>query len=75
MTIAAKNSLGVFAECPHCHGSIQHGFQICQHCGHAVSAEQQQALRQTLANNFFRYALIAGSFIALSIAAANQWLV
>jgi hypothetical protein len=51
MTIAAKNSLGVFAECPHCHHSIQHGFQSCGHCGHTVSAAEQQALRNTLKKN------------------------
>jgi len=48
MSIAAKHSLGVFAECPHCHRSIQHGFQICGSCGHTVSAAEQQALRDTL---------------------------
>ena len=51
MTIAAKHSLGVFAECPMCHHSIQHGFQVCGHCGHTVSAEQQQALRNLLKKN------------------------
>ena len=74
MTIAAKNSLGVFAACPQCHHAINHGFQVCQSCGHTVSAEQQQALRQTLAKNFLRYILGAGCVITLVIAAANQWL-
>jgi predicted nucleic acid-binding Zn ribbon protein len=51
MTIAAKDSLGVFAECPHCHHSLQHGFQVCTHCGDTVSAEEQQALRNQLKKN------------------------
>jgi uncharacterized paraquat-inducible protein A len=69
MTIAAKNSLGVFAECPHCHHSMQHGFQVCGHCGFTVSAEQQQALRNVLKKN------VAVSFLifvaALSIIFAS----
>lgn len=54
MNIAAKNSLGVFAECPRCHCAIQHGFQICGSCGYTVSAEQQQALRNMLKKNVSR---------------------
>jgi hypothetical protein len=64
MTIAAKNSLGVFAECPHCHHSIQHGFQVCGHCGFTVSAEEQQALRNLLkknvAVNFLVFVVVLG---------------
>ncbi|HSB94922.1 MAG TPA: hypothetical protein VLC91_00625 [Spongiibacteraceae bacterium] len=51
MSIAAKNSLGVFAECPRCHHALQHGFQVCTNCGHTVSAAEQQALRNTLKKN------------------------
>ena len=74
MTIAAKNSLGVFAECPQCHHGITHGFQVCQHCGHRVTAVQQQALRRTLAKNFFRYMMLAGCVMTLVVVAAYQWL-
>lgn len=58
MNIAAKNSLGVFAECPRCHSSIQHGFQVCGSCGYTVSAEDQQALRNSLKKNVSRHFLI-----------------
>ncbi|ARN73953.1 hypothetical protein [Oceanicoccus sagamiensis] len=75
LSIAAKGSYGVFAECPRCHRSIPHGFQICNHCGHGVTADQQQALRQRLATHFFGYLLMAGSMIILVVLAANQWLV
>ncbi len=75
MNIAAEDSLGVFAECPQCHRSIQHGFQVCGHCGHRVTADQQQVLRENLGKHFLRYALVAGGIITLVVAAANQWFV
>jgi methionyl-tRNA synthetase len=62
MNIAAKNSLGVFAECPHCHCAMQHGFQVCGSCGHTVTAEEQQALRNMLKRNVARHFLV---FVAL----------
>jgi methionyl-tRNA synthetase len=65
MNIAAKDSLGVFAECPRCHSSMQHGFQVCSSCGHTVSAEEQQALRNMLKKNVTRHFFIF--VVALSV--------
>lgn len=58
MNIAARDSHGVLAECPQCHSSIAHGFQVCANCGHTVSADQQQALRNTLKRNVSRQFLV-----------------
>lgn len=57
--ILPPRSAGVWLECAECHRAISHGFQVCQHCGHVVSAEEQQRLRTTLRNNVSRYGLIA----------------
>ena len=45
MGIEAKGSFGLYAECPHCHHSMRHGFQVCQECGHTVTAEEQKAMQ------------------------------
>ena len=66
MSIAAKGSSGVFAECPHCHASIMHGFQLCSKCGRAVDAEQQQELRTTLGKNFAIFA-VTSAFCIMSV--------
>lgn len=70
MDIAAKNSLGVFAECPHCHHAMQHGFQVCDHCGHTVSAREQQALRNQLkrhvARHFAMLVLVIGACLMVA---------
>lgn len=72
MNIAAKHSLGVFAECPHCHSSIQHGFQVCASCGHTVSAEEQQALRNLLKRNVVRHFLVFVVAIGAGLAVAYR---
>jgi methionyl-tRNA synthetase len=74
MNIAARNSLGVFAECPHCHSSIQHGFQVCGSCGHTVSAEEQQALRNMLKRNVARHFAILVLAIGATLAVAYRLL-
>ncbi len=74
MTIAAKNSLGVFAECPRCHCAIQHGFQVCGSCGYTVSAAEQQALRNMLKRNVARHFLVFVVLMGIGLAAAYRLL-
>ncbi len=62
MTIEAENSNSVYAECPKCHSTIKHGFQVCSSCGHMVSADEQDALRRGLRNNVIKF------FIATTLA-------
>ena len=73
MSIEAKGSSGVFAECPNCHTFIMHGFQICQKCGHVVSAEQQQALRNSLKKSFASFVIIAVGCISVVLYVAYQY--
>jgi predicted nucleic acid-binding Zn ribbon protein len=73
MSIEAKGSKGVFAECPNCHASISHGFQVCQKCGHTVSAAEQQELRNSLKKNFARFAIIAFCCIAVVLYVTYQY--
>ena len=72
MNIAAKNGLGVFAECPHCHHAMQHGFQVCGTCGHTVSAGEQQALRNLLKRNVARHFLVFVVAIGAGLAVAYR---
>jgi uncharacterized paraquat-inducible protein A len=74
MSIAAKGSSGVFAECPHCHASIRHGFQVCQHCGATVSAQQQSALQRLLAKNVLTFAAVALTVFAGALYVAYQYI-
>lgn len=73
-TIAARNSLGVFAECPHCHASIRHGFQVCGNCGHPVSAQEQQALRNLLKKSVAIHFTIFVVALAIGLAVFNRFL-
>ncbi len=59
MNISAKESRGVFAECPKCHSFISHGFQVCQTCGYAVSAKEQAGLQKLLAKNILLFSALA----------------
>ena len=74
MNIAAKNSLGVFAECPRCHCAIQHGFQVCGSCGHTVSAQEQQALRNRLKRNVAVHFMVFVVSLAVGLAVFNRLL-
>jgi len=65
MGIEAKGSFGLYAECPHCHHSIRHGFQVCQECGHTVTAEQQKAMQILWLKNLAKFGLI--SFILFAV--------
>ena len=67
-SVAAEHSAGVWAECPQCHASICHGFQVCQSCGHVLAADEQQLLRSTLRKHVGRFVLLAGA-----LAAALMW--
>ncbi|MGR6874107.1 hypothetical protein ACU6U9_17775 [Pseudomonas sp. HK3] len=71
MTIKSKDDMGVCAECPNCHAVIMHGFQVCQECGHLVSAEDQQTLKDSLKNNVVSFMIVAVFCIALIIYVAN----
>ncbi len=73
MSIEAKGRSGVYAECPSCHSSIMHGFQICQKCGHAVSSDEQQELRNSLKNNFTIFVIIATGCIAAVLFLTYQY--
>jgi uncharacterized protein (DUF983 family) len=59
MSIAAKESAGIFAECPKCHSSIGHGFQVCQSCGYTVSAKEQVGLQKLLAKNVVLFCVVS----------------
>lgn len=65
MTIEAKNSNSVYAECPECHSTIKHGFQVCSSCGHMVSADEQDDLRRALRNNVIKF--FTATILALSM--------
>lgn len=71
--ISAKNSLGVFAECPHCHSPIQHGFQICGDCGHPVSAAEQQMLRNLLKKSVAIHFTIFVVAMAIGLSVFNRF--
>ncbi|MDZ7928320.1 MAG: hypothetical protein U5L46_15260 [Agrobacterium sp.] len=66
MGIEAKGSSGTYAECPECHHVINHGFQVCQSCGHTVSAEEQSAMQKLLIANVFRFAFVTTIVFALA---------
>lgn len=72
--IAAKGSQGSFAVCPRCQHNIAHGFQICQHCGHSVTADQQRALQKTLRNHMLRAFVVGLVIIAAVYGLAAFWL-
>lgn len=59
MNIAAKGSAGVFAEYPKSHTSMAHGFQVCQACGHTVSAREQIGLQKLLAKNVVLFCVVS----------------
>lgn len=59
MNISANGSRGVFAECPQCHSSISHGFQVCQSCGYTVGAREQAGLQKLLAKNVLLFSALA----------------
>jgi len=66
MGIEARGSFGLFAECPSCHHSIRHGFQICQECGHIVTGEEQHALQLLWLRNLRKFFILGAiSFVAL----------
>jgi len=71
--ISAPGSLGVYAECPYCHAAIFHGFQVCQSCGHAVSAPQQAALQRRLLGNYGKALVIGVGLLITALVLAN-WL-
>jgi len=50
---------GVWAECSQCHRAVWHGFQVCQHCGHIVTADQQTLVRHTLKVNAWKFLAVA----------------
>ena len=52
-------SKGVWAKCPQCNHAILHGFQVCDQCGHALSAREQQSVRNTLKLNVLKFSLVA----------------
>ena len=52
-------SNGVWAKCPVCHHAILHGFQVCDKCGHALSAKEQQSVRNALKINVLRFSIVA----------------
>ncbi len=65
MSIEAKNSNSVYAECPKCHSTITHGFQMCSNCGHMVSASEQVELRRGLRNNVIKFFTTSGLVVSL----------
>lgn len=65
MSIAAQDSLGVYGECPNCHASISHGFQVCANCGHAVSADEQQELQTSVWKSVASYFSVATASIVI----------
>lgn len=69
MSIEAEGSRGVYAECPACHKSINHGFQVCQHCGYVVSAHEQQGLQKILAKNVTSFVILAVVIVVIGLGA------
>ena len=65
MGIEAKGSYGLVAECPTCHSAICHGFQVCQTCGHTVSAEEQKALQLLWLGNLAKFGAVAVTAFAV----------
>ena len=59
-------SEGVFAECPECHHSIRHGFQICGNCGYQLTADEQQFIGSVLNKRLLNF-VISAAVIAASI--------
>lgn len=74
MNISAQGSSGMFAECPHCHASIPHGFQVCNQCGYTVSAKEQQEVRNILKKNFAAFSLISLVIIVTVLYLAYQYI-
>jgi len=66
MGIEAKGSFGLYAECPHCHHSIRHGFQVCQGCGHTVTAEEQKAMQLLWLKNLAKFFTIGLALFAVA---------
>ena len=65
MGIEAKGSHGIFAECPNCHHSIPHGFQVCQECGHIISASEQAAMQVLWLKTLLKSVVVIGCLIGL----------
>lgn len=72
--IAAKGSHGSYGVCPVCQHNMAHGFQVCQHCGHSVTAAQQIALQKKLRGHLVRALVVGLLIIAAVYGFAELWL-